>query len=101
MDTEQPTEQTAWTRERVASVASCLDKIPPAERPLTTAEAISLLAPQLRKLRARGHTLDEIAAHLKGHGLHVASRTLARHLAGAKTVARKAAKSTAPAGPAA
>lgn len=75
-----------WTAARLDEVAMALDAVPPPERAMTKAQAISRLMPTLKKMRERGHSLDSIAQHLGASGLPIASRTLARYLASAGAV---------------
>ena len=52
----------------------------PARPQMTVLAAIQRLRPSIEKLRARGYTIDEVAAELKTSGLSISGRTLARHL---------------------
>jgi hypothetical protein len=49
--------------------------------PVTVKEAVELLAPKLRHMKAQGFTLPELAAALAAHGLTVKPNTLSRYLA--------------------
>ena len=48
--------------------------------PVTVKEAVELLAPKLRHMKAQGFTLPELAAALAEHGLIVKPNTLSRYL---------------------
>jgi hypothetical protein len=57
-------------------LAERLAQVPAPERPLTAAEALTRLLPALRKMQARGHTLDTIRSALAAEGLQVSVRAL-------------------------
>ena len=52
----------------------------PARQQMTVQAVIHRLKSSIERLRARGYSMDEVAAVLKARGLHVSGRTLARHL---------------------
>ena len=49
--------------------------------PVTVKEAVELLTPKLRHMKAQGFTLPELTAALAEHGLIVKPNTLSRYLA--------------------
>ena len=75
---------TDWTAQRLNALSVSLDQLPPPERSLGVTEAIVVLLPTLRRMRARGHSLEAVAQHLRANGLTIAMRTLSRHLAAKK-----------------
>jgi len=49
--------------------------------PVTVKEAVDLLTPKLRHMKAQGFTLPELTAALAEHGLIIKPNTLSRYLA--------------------
>ena len=74
--------------DKLRAIAARLDALPPRQE-LTIAAAIGRLAPQIKKLQARGYTLAVIAAELTASGVQIAPRTLARYLASAAPASRR------------
>ena len=77
---------TALTRDKLAAVVAHLDALPEREQ-LTLADGVRMLAPTIKKHRARGYSIDELAAVLRATGVQVSGRTLARLLPSTKPAA--------------
>jgi hypothetical protein len=86
------------TPAKLDQLAARVEQVQPPERPLSAAEALAKLAPVLRKMRTRGHTLASIQAALAAEGLAVSLRSV-RHALG-KPVARPSARRVAADAPA-
>ena len=82
--------QAALNADKLAAIAARLDALPSRQQP-TLADAIKTLAPTVKRLRARGYTVDEVAAELSASGLQVSGRTLSRLTASAKPAKRSSA----------
>ena len=67
------------TADKLVTIARRLDALPPRHE-INLHDAIKKLAPSIKKMQARGHSLNAIAAELTASGLRIAPRTLARHL---------------------
>lgn len=68
-------------------LADRLVKVPAPERPLSVADALARLAPALRKMQSRGHTLDSIRVALAAEGLQVSARAIRTAIGKPKTAA--------------
>lgn len=73
----------------VNAIASWLDQLPPVET-MTTAAVVKKLIPSIKKMQAKGYSIDQIAAELSRNGLPVSGRTLARHVGTRQTAKRRA-----------
>jgi DNA-directed RNA polymerase specialized sigma24 family protein len=78
---EPPREATreAPSIDQIEAIERHLNGLPARQR-MTVLAAIQRLKPSIEKLRARGYSVDEVAAELKARGLHISGRTLVRHL---------------------
>ena len=97
-----------YTAGKIREIERKLGELPPVKRESHSArQAIGMLAGEIRKLRKRGYTLEQIAEELRGEGLGIAAPTLASYLrqgrrgpgaAGKPARARKAAEPAASTG---
>src|SRR5579883_429301 len=62
--------------EQLKQSLSALPELPPKQRSVTTKEAVELLKEQIRELRAKGYSFEQIAEHLRNGGLAVGHSTL-------------------------
>lgn len=63
-------------KSEIEGMAARLLDVPPPDRELTKKEALENLLPTLKKMQARGHTLDSIRASLEAEGLRVSVRAI-------------------------
>ena len=66
----------------VDRLRAVLEQAPERAPKVTRGEAIRMLAPQLRELKERGYTVDDIVTLLRGHGWNVAVDTVRACLGG-------------------
>ena len=81
-DDPQPARRrTELDQDTLAAIELRLKSLPPRQT-LTLAQALHRLAPAIKRLRANGYSMDEVAAQLtrelSGLGMTVSGRTLAR-----------------------
>ena len=67
------------TDTNIEAIARRLDALPRVEV-MTVATAILKLRPSIKKMQAKGYSMDRIAAELAAAGLVVSGRSLARNL---------------------
>lgn len=67
------------TDTNIEAIARRLDAFPRVEV-MTVANAILKLRPSIKKMQAKGYSMDRIAAELAADGLAVSARSLARNL---------------------
>ena len=81
----------------VERLRELLEQAPECASRVSRAKAIRMLAPQFRKLRARGYTVKDIAGLLRGHGLVISVQSLRTYLGGKRIGAgpRRRARATA------
>ncbi len=76
---QQSVQKMVFTIGSLETIAQRLEALP-ARQALTIHSAVQRLAPTIKKMRARGYSLDEAAAELRAGGLPLSARALARHL---------------------
>lgn len=81
------------TAAQLDELAARVEQAQPPERPLSAAEALTKLAPVLRKMRSKGHTPASIQSILATEGLAVSLRAVRTALG--KPAARPSARRTA------
>ena len=72
------TERNSFTRGDIESISQALDAAQPPARPMTKAEALDALAPQLKAARDRGHTIAGLVEHLAAQGLKTHPRAVSQ-----------------------
>jgi hypothetical protein len=68
-----------WTVKDANALKDALKNVPPKpveERPVTRREVINMVADEIRELRQKGYTLEEIAEILKTKGCSIEPKTL-------------------------
>jgi hypothetical protein len=81
-----------YTKEQVEEIAAKLrnmPKIEPPPRDLTKKEAVQKLAREIKSLKAKGYSLEQIVSSLKGFGLEVSTPTLRSYLQDSKARIKK------------
>lgn len=71
------------TREQVEEIAGklrAMPKIEPPPKDLTKQDAVKILAKEIKSLRTKGYSMEQIANSLKGFGLEVSTPTLRNYL---------------------
>ncbi len=66
--------------EEIAVKLRAMPKLEPPPRDLTKQEAVKVLAKEIKSLRAKGYSMEQIANSLKGFGLDVSTPTLKNYL---------------------
>jgi SOS response regulatory protein OraA/RecX len=72
-----------YSKEQVEEIAAKLRDMPKIEPPpkdLTKKEAVQKLAKEIRSLKAKGYSMEQIVNSLKGFGLEVSTPTLHSYL---------------------
>lgn len=75
-------------REKAANGLRALPPKPATERPLSTAETLKQLRPEIQAAIANGYTHEEILEQLKKSGINVGLSTLKSSLKGLKSKAK-------------
>lgn len=79
-----------YTMDDLERIERSITTAPVPERPLSTADAVTALAPALSKARDRGHSLASLVQVCQQQGLHVTERAVGRAISAVR--ARKPAK---------
>lgn len=64
------------TTDALENIAQAAKALPKADRPLTIAEALKLLAPTIQMLREKGYNWEQIREFLAGHGVETSVSSL-------------------------
>jgi hypothetical protein len=75
--------------EEIAGKLKLLPDIDPPQKDLSKADAVKMLAKEIKSLQKRGYSLEQIANSLKGEGLDIATPTLKSYLQKIKAPATK------------
>jgi hypothetical protein len=75
--------------EEIAGKLKLLPDIDPPQKDLTKADAVKMLAKEIKSLQKRGYSLEQIATSLKGEGLDISTPTLKSYLQKMKAPAVK------------
>lgn len=74
-----------FTLDDIERIERSISSEPLPERPLTTVDALTALAPALSKARDKGHSLAGLVQLCVQQGLHVSERALGRAITTART----------------
>jgi hypothetical protein len=81
-----------FTREQVDEIAAkikAMPKVEPPPRDLTKQEVIKALSKEIKSLRTKGYTMEQITMSLKGFGLDISTPTLRSYLQNSKRKPKK------------
>lgn len=81
-----------YTREQVDEIAAKIKAMPKVEPPpkdLTKQEVVRALSKEIKSLRTKGYTMEQIANSLKGFGLDISTPTLRSYLQNSKRKLKK------------
>jgi intein-encoded DNA endonuclease-like protein len=81
-----------FTREQVEEIAAQIKAMPKVEPPpkdLTKQEVVKALSKEIKSLRTKGYTMEQIAMSLKGFGLDISTPTLRSYLQNSKRKPKK------------
>lgn len=70
-----------YTPDDLERIGRSISSAPVPVRPIGASDALTALAPALRKARERGHSLAGLVQLCEAHGLHVTERAVSRAIA--------------------